>query len=470
MHDRCEKCLFQEETYKETESIFNRSNDVKSKVAKWQNNNVENKYQSSVRQSDVSNEGEKGKEKYSKKIECQKSWEDQRMEELLENERKNSKNEINAKLNNQENYENAVIETKKSNSDDNPRKIKRIDLKAYGFENEFFSNRTIKTSAPRVVNKLDLKSFGYDDGIRRTQSNIQLNSIGSDEFKPRFLRMSNKSNLTRRNDYDSDRRDMIESNRASGDSNLTQSTEALNKFEDDGYDFGLKSAKSVPNIAKFYSNMSNEEDEEMQDYNQNSYNEIGIIKNGSVKNANNYKAEKCNIKSNDSSIDESENDTDVSSEREQSSRSIGDNTKKTLSDEEFDNKVLPMPSVRRLAQAFSKQTENIPASISKITKSSNVYKERSSTPEIQIVETPRQMHSLTARSLSKQFREGLRQIPNKVTSPPASHVAMEQPNIPENQTEVVAAKGDNVSNDTNVILPGKLKSNIIFWEQMQKKN
>lgn len=98
-----------------------------------------------------------------------------------------------------------------------------------------------------------------------------------------------------------------------------------------------------------------------------------------------------------------------------------------------------------------------------------MYKERSSTPEIQIVETPRQMHSLTARSLSKQFREGLRQIPNKVTSPPASHVTMEQPNIPEVQTEVVQAKSD-VSNDTNVILPGKLKSNIIFWEQMQRKS
>jgi hypothetical protein len=26
---------------------------------------------------------------------------------------------------------------------------------------------------------------------------------------------------------------------------------------------------------------------------------------------------------------------------------------------------------------------------------------------------PRQLHSLTARSLSKEFREGLRQIPNK---------------------------------------------------------
>lgn len=99
-----------------------------------------------------------------------------------------------------------------------------------------------------------------------------------------------------------------------------------------------------------------------------------------------------------------------------------------------------------------------------------MYKERSSTPEIQIVESPRQMHSLTARSLSKQFREGLKQIPNKVVSPPASYVPMEQSDMPENQTEVAQVKSDNVSNDTTVILPGKLKSNIIFWEQMQKKS
>lgn len=98
-----------------------------------------------------------------------------------------------------------------------------------------------------------------------------------------------------------------------------------------------------------------------------------------------------------------------------------------------------------------------------------MYNERSSTPEIQIVETPRQMHSLTARSLSKQFREGLRRIPNKVTSPPASHVVMEQCKVGENQEMEVMQPKNDVFNDTNVILPGKLKSNIIFWEQMQKK-
>ncbi|KAK9307255.1 hypothetical protein QLX08_002294 [Tetragonisca angustula] len=463
----------QEETqYEETVTILNRSNDVKSKVTKWQNNNVENNYQPPARQqSDSSDEAEKDRDKYAM-IERQKSWNDQRMEEILENERKNSKNEINAKLNNQENYENVVMETRKPTNpvDDSPRKIKRIDLRAYGFENEFSSGRTIRTSAPRVVNKLDLKSFGYDNGIRRTQSNIQLNSIGSDEFKARFARTTNKSNLTRRNEYENDRRDIVEINRASGENNLTQSTETLDKFGNGSYnDYGLKSAKSVPNIAKFYTNSNGQEDDEVESYGRNSYNDFGVIKNGSVRNmASNYGSEKYNVKSNDSSIDVSENETDNSSEREQS-RSMNDVKKKISSDEEFDNKVLPMPSVRRLAEAFSKQTEPVSAPISKVTKSSNVNRERSSTPEIQIVETPRQMHSLTARSLSKQFREGLRQIPNKVTSPPASHVVMEQPNITENQMEIVQAKGD-LSNDTNVILPGKLKSNIIFWEQMQKKS
>ena len=360
--------LFQEETqYGETETILNRSNDVKSRVTKWQNNNVENNYQQPVRQqSDPSDETKKDKDKF----ERQRSWEDERMEEILENERKNSKNEINAKLNNQENYENVVIETRKSNPvDDNPRKIKRIDLKAYGFENEFFSGKTIRTSAPRVVNKLDLKSFGYDDGIRRTQSNIQLNSVGSDEFKARFVRTTNKSNLTRRNEYENDHRDIIESSRASGENNLTQSTETLNKFQNGSYnDFGLKSAKSVPNIAKFYSNSNGQEDEEVESYSQNSYNEFGVIKNGRVRNmANNYGLEKYNVKSNDSSNDVSENDeTDNSSEREQSHRSMNDVKKKILNDEEFDNKVLPMPSVRRLAEAFSKQTEPVSAPISKV--------------------------------------------------------------------------------------------------------
>ncbi|XP_076283071.1 uncharacterized protein LOC143210260 isoform X4 [Lasioglossum baleicum] len=447
--------------YKETEYLMNKSNDVKSKVAKWQrNNSLENKYQSSVRNSEDTNEMERSKG------DSQKTWEDQKIEEILENERKNSKNEINAKLNNQENYNG--IETKKSNSEDNQKKIKRIDLKAYGFENEFCMNKATKTSSsPRVVNKLDLKNFGYDGGIRRTQSNIHLNSISHDDFKPRI---GNKSNLTRRNGYGNDR-DVIRA-LTSGDNNLTQSSEALNELRDETYNgFGLKPAKSVPNIARCFSNnSSNQEDEEVESYNQNSYTELETIKNGSVRSLDSANSlEKNDAKSSASSVDESEIDTDNCSEKEQSQPMTNGN-KIVSSDENAGNKLLPLPSVRRLAQAFNKQAEPAPTLVPKVNKPTTVNKDRSSTPEIQIVETPRQMHSLTARSLSKQFREGLRQIPNKVTSPPASHVTMEQTYIPENQTEVIPAKCESTSSDTKVILPGKLKSNIIFWEQMQRKS
>lgn len=87
-------------------------------------------------------------------------------------------------------------------------------------------------------------------------------------------------------------------------------------------------------------------------------------------------------------------------------------------------------------------------------------KKRSFTPEIQLVETPRQMHSLTARSLSKEFREGLRQTSNKVILPSVNQQA--------NHTETIRSK--LIGDDRGVISPGKLKSNIIFWEQMQKRN
>lgn len=337
---------------------------MKSKVARWQkNNSVDSKCQSPARPSEAINDVEKGEEKYLKRSDSQKAWEEQRMEEILENERKNSKNEVNAKLNNQENYD--VIETKKSNADDSQRKIKRIDLKAYGFENDFFlnENRT-KTSAPRVVNKLDLKSFGYDGGIRRTQSNIHLNTMHDNEFK---RRLASKSNLTRHHDFEHDSNVM--ETRASGDNDLTRSTEALNKFRNDTYNgFGLKSAKSVPNIARCYSNASSShEDEEVEGYSQNSYNGLGMIRNGAAKNVtNNYSVDKCTVRSSESSIDESGNETDNSSEKEQSHQSTTNGEMKASNDNDLDKKLLPMPSVRRLAQTFNKQPEPAPVPVSKV--------------------------------------------------------------------------------------------------------
>lgn len=102
---------------------------------------------------------------------------------------------------------------------------------------------------------------------------------------------------------------------------------------------------------------------------------------------------------------------------------------------------LPLPSVRLLAQVFNKQPNSSPVLAPRPVKPSKMSQERSSTPEVHIVETPKQMHSLTARSLSKKFREGLRQIPNKMTSPPASHVTMEQRyNVLDNQPEIAQTK------------------------------
>lgn len=88
-----------------------------------------------------------------------------------------------------------------------------------------------------------------------------------------------------------------------------------------------------------------------------------------------------------------------------------------------------------------------------------MVKDRPTTPEIQIIKTPRQMHSLTARSLSKEFREGLRQISVK----------------PQVQSLIIEATEKNSTNldksiDIDVIAPGKIKNELEFWEQLQKRN
>ncbi|TGZ49353.1 Uncharacterized protein DBV15_12919, partial [Temnothorax longispinosus] len=94
---------------------------------------------------------------------------------------------------------------------------------------------------------------------------------------------------------------------------------------------------------------------------------------------------------------------------------------KAESGETDDDESRAMPSVKRLAEAFGRrQTSEIETAVpAKIIRASvakvDDAKDRSFTPEVQIVETPRQMHSLTARSLSREFREGLRQMPGKLT-------------------------------------------------------
>lgn len=73
------------------------------------------------------------------------------------------------------------------------------------------------------------------------------------------------------------------------------------------------------------------------------------------------------------------------------------------------------------------------------------------------------MHSLTARSISREFREGLKQISSKPTATIHS-VILEQSKMPTGTTE----KNNELEN--TVIPPGKLKNNIQFWEKLQKKN
>lgn len=78
------------------------------------------------------------------------------------------------------------------------------------------------------------------------------------------------------------------------------------------------------------------------------------------------------------------------------------------------------------------------------------------------------MHSLTARSLSKEFREGLRQISVKPQAPQLQSLNIEQ-------SKLLIASEKNSSNldkslDIDVIAPGKIKNGLEFWEQLQKRN
>ncbi|XP_046823073.1 myb-like protein X isoform X2 [Vespa crabro] len=461
------------EQEQQTEEILDKDvtyDSIKSRMEKWRRNNSNSSTEGSAKDEYL----EKKKKNDASLIKRQKSWNDQKVEDLLENERKNSKNEINARLNNQDNNC-GIFEAKKSYiQSDNQKTIRRIDLKAYGFANEFDSNKgkIVKPTRPqKVVNKLDLKSFGYDGGLRRTQSHNQIDGI---DIKPRIVRVEKKSNLNHFGDHRNfDDRDTYEG-QCSDDRSLTQSTGTLNELceqMDHNLFSTMTSAKSVPNIAKseYYEN-SNEDSKDVESEEENASNDP---KDKKLK----VDVENDSGSSNVSSeIDAEEKDRSTekllyeNQEEEEEEEEEEDFSEEKMNLKNIIENKLPMPSVRRLAEAFNKPSVISSISVPRTTKSNTALNERSPTPEVQIIETPRQMHSLTARSLSKQFRDGLRQIPNKVTSPPASHVTMEQPNGRENQSEIVQTKKDNSLKDINVIAPGKLKSNIKFWEQMQRRS
>ncbi|XP_011170054.2 uncharacterized protein LOC105203022 isoform X5 [Solenopsis invicta] len=366
-------------------------------------------------------------------------------DDILESQRKNSKNEINAKLNNQE----QSIEAERN--DDKERTVHRIDLKAYGFENEF-SDQKKPIRPQRVVNRLDLSSFGYQDGLRRAHSNNQLDQP---------LRNNEKSNLTRRayKGYQTD------SPRSLGFRGFAKSSRGLNELRDEveeDVNSRLISAKSMPNVADDVCYFAN------RVYVNDTQDELTTNNLLDLTEKSASSEERDAIVEDDISL---LNDYDeISSDVDKSFEDIYIRTK--TQSKEVDEELREMPSVKRLAEAFGRrQTSEIvtavPAKVNRVSvPKADDTKDRSSNSEIHIVETPRQMHSLTARSLSREFREGLRQMPGKLTSPPVSRSLVEE--RPMNRTEIVRSKQEG--SDIAVISPGKLKSNIIFWEQMQKKS
>ncbi|XP_018313966.1 uncharacterized protein [Mycetomoellerius zeteki] len=420
-------------TSKETDdsiSVLQEDKDTKT-PASWRKNNAEVFSPETDSRASVDCQ----KIKSEKDTPDETTWKDcQQTDDILENQRKNNKNEINAKLNNQE----QSIEAE--HKDDKERKVRKIDLKAYGFENEFSDK---KKPQQRMVNKLDLSSFGYQNGLRRAHSNNQLDQS---------LQNNDKSNLTK-HEY---KGYLIDTPRTFGCKDFAKSSRGFNELEDEVEEINsrLTSAKSMPNVAEdvcYHANpvYVNDAQDELT-----AKNLLDLVK------------ERDAIIEDDISL---LNDYDeISSDIERSFEDIYIMTKAQSRENE---KLRVMPSVKRLAEVFGRrQTSEKTAVPAKVYRASvakvDDAKDRSATPEIQIVETPKQMHSLTARSLSREFREGLRQLPGKLTSLPVSRSLIEE--RPTNRTEVVRSKQE--SNDTAVISPGKLKSNIIFWEKMQKRS
>lgn len=352
------------------------------------------------------------------------------MEEFLERERKNSKNEINAKLNNRGNFDVSIFDGKKPfTDDDNNRKIRRIDLQAYGFANHFADSHDCRRKPPRVVNKLDLRSYGYDSGLRRTQSNNHIDNKVNNSFITTKLHDDGivKSNLTQ--------------NQGRLDYIWTQSTEDLNERKEIIFDKlgGMTAAKSVPNIAKSYAYNGNKTDRDV---------EIHVRPNGST-----------------SSYDsDSQNSRTESAEELPRKLSISKDMKyslESLEADRFADAALPMPSVKRLAETFN----TVQAMPARIINKTDRTRHRPITPEVQIIKTPRQMHSLTARSIPREFREGLRQISCKPNAQPVHSTIIEQSKAPAASAVSRVSDHDN----TKLIASGNLRNSIQFWEQQQRK-
>lgn len=278
------------------------------------------------------------------------TWKDRQRtnDDILENQRKNSKNEINAKLNNQE--QSIEVECK----DDKERKVRRIDLKAYGFENEF-SDQKKPTRQQRVVNRLDLSSFGYQDGLRRAHSNNQLDQP---------LQNNEKSNLARH----AYRGYLIDTPRSLSFKGFAKSSRGLNELQEvEDVNSRLTSAKSMPNVADdvcYYANpvYVNDTQDELT-----ANNLLDLTEESATT------EERDTIVEDDISL---LNDYDeISSDVDRSFEDIYIRTKAQSG--EMDEELRAMPSVKRLAEVFGRrQTSEIvtavPAKINKTSVTSEI--------------------------------------------------------------------------------------------------
>lgn len=281
--------------------------------------------------------GERQKVRSEKNASDKTTWKDHQRTDDMENQRKNSKNEINAKLNNHE----QSIETE--HKDDKERKVRKIDLKAYGFENEF-SDQKKPTRQQRVVNRLDLSSFGYQDGLRRVRSNNQLD-------KP--LHYNEKSNLTRHayKEY------LIDTPRSLDCKDFAKSSRGLNELRDEIEEVNsrLISAKSMPNVA-----------DDMCYYANPAY--VNDTQELTAKNLLDLAEERTTTKERDAIIGDDIsllNDYDeISSDIDRSFEDIYIRTKAQSGETDEEDLRAKLPSVKRLAEAFGRrQTSEIETAV-----------------------------------------------------------------------------------------------------------
>ena len=329
--------------YNDSKTLSSRENE-KSKVFNWQKNN-EFKDESNEFQYLGPRKQKSEKTPTMKVTHCfnieeigspETNWESSKTEKLLENARKNNKNEMNARLNNQESI--TGINTLEPSILEENKKIRRLDLRAYGFENNF--NKNGENSNPlqkRVVKKLDLKSFGYESGLRRTQS-IQLDSRNNNEGnKPKIIRAKSKSNLSQSTNIQkqgNESYDLINST----DHLNTESQQSENYFEIRG----MFSAKSVPNIAD-------------SEHYENGHN-VNMVK-CKYERRSKHPPQKNEIE--EKRIHQIKDKSKVENKGKCSETSVESFFEETESSDNFTDKKAPLPSVRRLAEAFSKSTEKL---------------------------------------------------------------------------------------------------------------